>query len=392
MCYLDRTFLMLLTSMATRLAGSAGRRYATERSAAHRAIGPDPHAPSGPDLQHRAVRGRGTAARARHGLARARSAQGDAAHDADHGRGHARARRVVPSRRRARRHDDRGGAARARGGAGRGRLRAGAARVPVPGAVRAQGGAAHPRRRDARAAADRVRALPDESGRRESREHHHDLGGAHGRDRLLAAGDARQPVGRHRAAARQHLPARRLDQDPGRHRADRQHSLALSGGGHQQRRDGDHPERATDEESGHGPRAPRRCADPVAAAGRFRRRLRCRAVEGDRGRGSGARAGRDPVRRGRTRRRLHVHRVRRRNPSRTASSTGSPTSCRIFRRTRRSAPTCSPTLARHDMEMPLPRRVLLTQRTVDAKRAVGGATRARRRASTSCPTCRCSRR
>ena len=65
----------------------------------------------------------------------------------------------------------------------------------------------------------------------------------HRRARVLAAGDARQPVGRHPAAARQHLPHRRLDPRRQGDGPGRRHPVALHRGRDQQRRDGHHPER-----------------------------------------------------------------------------------------------------------------------------------------------------
>ena len=110
--------------------------------------------------------------------------------------------------------------------------------------LRQRGSAANDGRRAARRHADRLRHLPDERGRRESGQPHHDVRGVDRRHRVLDAGDAGQSVGRHRAAGRQHVPARRLDTRRRRGGADHRHPLALPGGRDQRRRDGDDAQRA----------------------------------------------------------------------------------------------------------------------------------------------------
>ncbi len=119
----------------------------------------------------------------------------------------------------------------ARSRAARHHVRAGPHRrhLPVRGAAGPRGRAANDGRRAARRHAAGLRHLPDERDRRESGQPHHDVGGVDRRHRVFDAGDAGQPVGRHRAAGRQHVPARRLDTRRRRGRADHRHPLALPG-------------------------------------------------------------------------------------------------------------------------------------------------------------------
>ncbi len=164
-----------------------------------------------------------------HDAAGAAAAQGHGGHGRADGAGPGGDLAARPVRRRYGQPDTGDDAARSR--AARRHVRAGPHRrhLPVRGAAGARGGAANDGRCAARRHAARLRHLPDERDRRESGQPHHDVRGVDRRHRVFDAGDAGQPVGRHRAAGRQHLPARRLDTRRRRGRADHRHPLALSG-------------------------------------------------------------------------------------------------------------------------------------------------------------------
>ena len=211
-------------------------------------------------------------------------------------------------------------------------LAIGAARITVtffvPCGARQGGGAADPGRSADGAGAGGLRVLADDRRRRQPGRHRHHVRGGHRRAGVLAAGDARQPVGRHPAAARQHVPHRRLD--PRRHGdgAGGRHPVALRRRRHQQRRDGHHPQREPEQEPRHGAGAPRRQADSVAARSRIRRGLRRSAGPGDRrGRGR-AQARGDPERRRVAAARRAVPRASATAPTTTSSGIGSPISSR----------------------------------------------------------------
>ena len=83
---------------------------------------------------------------------------------------------------------------------------------------------------------------------------------------LFAARAAREPVGGHRAAARQHVPDRRLGPDGGRLGAGGRHSLAVHVDRDQSERDRHHSQQPADQEPRDRARPQRRRAHPVSDA------------------------------------------------------------------------------------------------------------------------------